>query len=244
MLFRSLIRTAGLQILMLFIAVAGVLASFPQAIQAFSREGVQRVGRAAAIATITAMSVFVIGRELMRVLVRQFPSMASVREISVADSITLPMPAFFELAVAIFEAVLFSGAVALFVAATRSWQKTWLAPSVTISLIFCVSLNASVTPREIPLMIATRVILALMAWVIGWYILNGNVLAWPLAALTSSLFESALALAQNEPAGLRLNAAILFLIALFTLIWTTWQKPIPHSESTVSDTPTSTTASG
>jgi hypothetical protein len=190
------------------------------------------------------MSVFVIGRELMRLLVRQFPSLASVRGVSIPDSISLPMPAFFDLISAIFEAVLFSGAVALFVASTRSWPKKWIAPAVTVGLIFCVSLDASVTAREIPLMIATRVILALLAYVIGWHVLGGNLLAWPLTALSSSLFQSALALAQNDTLGLRLNAAILFAIGLFTLIWTTWQKPIPYSESTATDTPTSTTTTG
>ena len=243
-LVTDLVRTAGLQILMLFIAIAGVLAAFPNAITAFSREGARGVGRAATIATLAAISLFVAGRELMRLIVRQFPSLVAVRDISIPDSVALPMPALFELASAIFEAVLFSGAVALFIAAVRTWEKKWLAPAVTMFLVFCVSLDSSVTASELPLMIITRLILAVMVWVIGWYILDGNVLAWPLAAFTAAVFQSGMALAQNDRADLRLNAAILFAIGLFTLIWTTWQKPIPNSESTVSDTQTSTTTAG
>ncbi len=215
----ALVTTAGLQILLIFIAIAGIQTVYPYALRAVSREGMARFGRAAATAAVTAMSVFVIGRAVTRLLIRQFPSMASVREISIPDGIGLPLPSMFELAEAIFDMVLLVGVVALFTAAVRTWKSKWAAPAVTMAIVFCVALSASVSPREMPLMIVTRLMLAALAWVIARYILNGNLLVWPLAAFTATLFESAASLAQNDRADLRVHAAVLFLIAVAALVW-------------------------
>jgi membrane protease YdiL (CAAX protease family) len=217
-LFTGLFTTAGLQILLIFVAIAGIYTVFPHAFALASREGVARFGRDAALGAVTAISVYVVGRALMQLLVLQFPSMAAIHEISIPDSIAVPLPSLFELLESIFDALMLSGAVALFVAAVRSWPKKWAAPVLTMAIVFCVSLNSRVSDREIALMVLTRIMLAVLVWVIARYILDGNILAWPVAAFTASLLQSATALAQNDRVDLRVHAAILFLIAVATLV--------------------------
>ena len=70
--------------------------------------------------------------------------------------------------------------------------------------------------------ILTSAALAVVAWVIARFVLDGNPLAWPLAAFTISLLESAASMAQNHRADLQVQAWIVFAIAMATLIWTAW----------------------
>jgi len=99
------------------------------------------------------------------------------------------------------------------------WKRAWTAPVLTMATIFCVTIDSSATPRELPMTLITSAALAAVVWIIARYVLNGNPLAWPLAALTTSLLESGASMIQNHRADLRLQGSIAFVIAIVTLIW-------------------------
>jgi membrane protease YdiL (CAAX protease family) len=218
----DLVRTAGLQIVMLFVAVAAIFAVVPHAAALLSRDGRWRFGQHAVVAAITTISLLLCGREALRLIAHAFPSIASVGDITVPDSVFLPVPAVIEIAEAIFGAVVFAGAAALFANAISMWKNRWAAPLVTMAIIFCITIDSSARTQELPMTILTSVALAGVAWVIARFVLDGNPLAWPLTAFTISLLESAAAMAQNHRADLEMQAWIVFAIAIATLIWTAW----------------------
>lgn len=215
----DLVRSTGIQILVLFIALAGMASLYPYAIALFRREGRQRFGRAAATAAVTAIGLLVAGRELLRLIAHRFPSIASVDEISIPSAISLPVPSLFETGDALFGTLLLCGAVALYATALGTWPKRWAGPAVTVAIVFCISLDSSARLAEMPLTIAAAIVVAVAVWLIGRFVLDGNLLAWPFAIFAASILHSAAVLAQNERADLRTHAAILATIAAAVVIW-------------------------
>ena len=140
----DVVRTAGLQILMLFIAVAAIFAVVPYASALLSREGRSRFGLHAVVAALTTIALLISGRETLRLIARAMPSIASVGDVSVPDSVYLPLPALMEIAEAIFGAVVFAGAAALFSNSIAVWKNRWAAPIVTMSKIPAVPINIAI----------------------------------------------------------------------------------------------------
>jgi membrane protease YdiL (CAAX protease family) len=216
------VRTAGLQILLLFVAIAAIFAVAPFAPAVASREGRARFGRHAVIAVLTTLGMLISGRAALRLIASIFPSIGSVGEISVPDAVVLPFPALIDVALAVVGAIVFAGGAALFAAAVASWKKRSAAAIATMSIIFCLALDSSATMAELPIAIGTSLALAAMAWVIARWILDGNPAAWPLAAFVVSLVESAAAMGQNHRPDLQAQAWIVFAVAAATLIWAAW----------------------
>ena len=215
----TLVRTVGLQIVVLFVAVAGILTVYPYATTLLSKAGRARFGRNAALAVLLAVSLLVIGRELARLAAHQFPAIASVSEISVPDEVAMPMPWAVDLASALYGAVLFSGAAALLGETMRHWKNRYASAIGVIALVFCATIDTSATLQELPLMLATSLGLALLTWVVARFVLDGNPLAWPLAAFTVSLLQSGLSMMVNHRADMRLSAAIVFVVAAAVMAW-------------------------
>ena len=213
------VRDAGLQILMIVAAVAAIFAAFPYASGMLSTDARRRFGRHATVAVLTAIGMLIAGRELVRFVAHQFPTVANVGEISVPDEVVLPFPLLTDLGTSIVGAVIFAGAAAAYSAAAATWKRAWTAPVLTMATIFCVTIDSSATPRELPMTLITSAALAAVVWIIARYVLNGNPMAWPLAALTTSLLESGASMIQNHRADLRLQGSIAFVIAIVTLIW-------------------------
>jgi membrane protease YdiL (CAAX protease family) len=216
------VRTAGLQILLLFVAVTAIFAVVPSAPAVFSHEGRRRFGRHAVIAVLTTIGLLISGRAALRLIEQAFPAIASAGEISVPDTVVLPLPALIEIAIAIVGAIVFAGAAALFATAVASWKNRSAAAIATISIIFCIALDSSASLAELPMTIGTSLALGSIAWVIARWILDGNPAAWPLAAFVVSLVESGAAMGQNHRPDLQLQAWIVFAVAAATLIWAAW----------------------
>lgn len=212
------VRDAGLQMLMIVAAVAAIFASRPYASGILSAESRRRFGRHAVVAVLVALGILVAGRELVRMAAHQFPSVANVGEINVPDEVVVPFPLLNDLATSIAGAVIFAGAAAAYAAAAATW-KPGRAAAITMAVIFCVTIDSSATPRELPMTLITSALLAAVVWTIGRYLLDGNPLAWPLAAFTTSLVESGVSMIQNHRADMQLQGSIAFAIAIATLIW-------------------------
>ncbi|HSP13663.1 MAG TPA: CPBP family intramembrane glutamic endopeptidase [Thermoanaerobaculia bacterium] len=216
------IRTAGLQILMLFVAVAAIFAVVPYAPAVLSREGRSRFGRHAVIAVLTTIGLLISGRAVLRLIAHAFPAIASVGEISVPDSVVLRFPALIEIAIAVIGSIVFAGGAALFATAVAAWKNRSAAAMATMAIVFCLALDSSATMQELPMTIGTSLALAVLAWVIARWILDSNPAAWPLAAFVVSLIESAASMGQNHRSDLQIQAWIVFAVAAATLIWAAW----------------------
>jgi membrane protease YdiL (CAAX protease family) len=226
----TIVIGTGLQILVLFIAVAGIMAVLPHARSLATVEARRRLGRAAAIAAATALGLLVAARELIRLVARQFPSIATVDEINIPNAVAVPLPSLFETTGALLAAVVLSGAVVLYAAAIRDWRRPWLAPAVTIAIIFAILVESSARLRELPLTLGGAAVMAVLLWFLARRVLGDNPLAWPLAVLVMSLLQAAAALAQNTRSDLRMHAAILAVIALATIIWVSAPAPAEARE--------------
>jgi membrane protease YdiL (CAAX protease family) len=213
------VRNVGLQILMIFVAVAGLAAAVPYAFRVISREGRRRFGQSAAVATLTAVAVFAAARELLRLIATRFRTFAAVEEIGIADAVALPFPAAFEMAQAVISAIVVSGVVALLMVAVSGWRGRRAAPVVLTAILFCTLLDTGTTLQQLPFSIAAALLLSLLVWFIARHVLNGNPLAWPLAAFATSLLQSGVEIAQNSRVDLRINGAILVVAAAAVLVW-------------------------
>ena len=215
----DLVRTAGLQIVVLFVALAGVLAVFPFAPGLLSKEGRRRLGAAAAIATLTAISIIVVTNELTHRVALAIPQWSSIGDIAIPEAVGVHLPVLLEAAEALLSAVILCGVAALYATAVRSWPPRVIA-IVTIAIAFCVSVNMDAQPGELPLMLGSAALYAVVVWLIARHVLGGNLLAWPLAAFTASVLQSGASVLQNDRTDLRMQGAMLLVLAVITLCWT------------------------
>ncbi|MGZ8868348.1 MAG: hypothetical protein ACXW2P_08390, partial [Thermoanaerobaculia bacterium] len=213
------VRSAGGQILLLFLALLGILSIYPNALRMLRREGRARLGSAAAIAAATAVALFAIYTETMRRIALLFPTRMQIDEIGVPSSLALPVPSLVEAGDALFGAIILTGAVALFATAIAPWKRRGLAQAVTAALIFGISVDIGAGPREVWLMLAGTAILTAVVWVIARFVLGSNFLAWPAAALVGSLLQSAGALLQNHRQDLLVHGMILLALGAAVIMW-------------------------
>ena len=213
------LRNVGLRLLGLFLAIAGVLSLMPHLTRYFSAEGRARLGRAAAVGAVSAIAILAIASELADRAASFFPQLARVSIVSIPGSLGAPLPAVMEVGQAILSTIVLSAAVALYAATVNSWPRRRVALAVTAAIAFCVMLDTSVMPREIPLMLLMTAAAAAVVLLIARYILGTNPLAWPATIFVASLLQSGAALVQNDRAALLLNGAALLILAAAVLLW-------------------------
>jgi membrane protease YdiL (CAAX protease family) len=207
------IREVGLQVGVMFLALAGLEAAVPYALSLFSREGRARFGRGAAVSALKAVSIGMLALVAQQFVARIFPSSASVT-LFAPDVVATPLPAVIETLQALFGAIIFAAAVALYSTAIRKHVAI-----VTIAAVFCVSVDPSATLAQAPLMLLRALAAALLAWVVARYVLDGNPLAWPLAVFIGSLLQTASILLQNHRPDLIANGVALIVFAAVAVAW-------------------------
>jgi membrane protease YdiL (CAAX protease family) len=213
-LITEFVRTVGLQAGIMFLALAGLEAAMPHMLGAVTRAGRARFGRSAVVAVLTALAILVLMDAVVGAVAHALPWTASV-ELSAPVQVATPFPALTEAAQALFGAIIIAAAVALYTTALPRKRLAF----VTIAAIFCASIDPIVTARQAPLMLACALVIALVAWVIARYVLNGNPLAWPLAVFTGATLNVAAVLFENHRPDLLANAVALVVLALAALIW-------------------------
>jgi membrane protease YdiL (CAAX protease family) len=207
------IREVGLQVGVMFLALAGLEASVPYALSLFTREGRARFGRGAAVSALTAVSIGVIALVFQQYAAKLIPSSVSVT-IFAPSEVATPLPAVIETLQALFGAIIFAAAVALYSTAIRQHIAI-----VTIAALFCLSLDPTATLAQAPLMLLRALVTALLAWVVARYVLDGNPLAWPLAVFIGSLLQTAAVLLQNHRPDLIANGVALLVFAAAAVAW-------------------------
>src|SRR6185295_2863234 len=125
-----------------FLALAGLEAAVPYATSLLRAEGRARFGRSAAVAALTALAIVAIGGGAWRWIE---PSVS----VNAPAEVAMPLPALFEGAQALFGAIVFSAAVALFALTMRKHAALTAA-----GLLFFATLDPSTTLQRAPLMLA------------------------------------------------------------------------------------------
>jgi hypothetical protein len=177
------VRDAGLQTGVIFLALAGLEAALPYALSLLRREGRARFGRSAAVAAVTALAIVVAVDMAMNWLDILIPSATSI-DFNVPNEVARPLPALIEGGQALFAAVVFSAAVALFTSAARNRVAI-----VAMIAIFFASLDPGASGAQAGVMLVHAAATALLVWLIGRFVLGSNPLAWPLAALLGALLQ-------------------------------------------------------
>lgn len=216
------VRTLGLQLGALLLALVAIDAMVPYVGSLASREARARLGRGAVIRALTAIATFTGVRLALSIVSRRFPSMLSIHAPEISSAVAIPVPALFELGEALLRAIQLSAAVGLFILAVRSFKRPGTRAAIAMIALFTSAIDSSADMRQMPLMLASAITIAILGYVIVRWILRDNVLAYPLAFFIAMTLQNASAMMRNHRFDLQANAiaelvAIVIVIAFFAL---------------------------
>lgn len=207
------VSDAGLQLGLLFLALAGLEAARPYALSLATREGRARFGRGAVVAALTAISILVVALVANQHLTQAVRSSAEV-ELSVMQEVATPFPALTEVAQALTSAIIAAAAIALYTTAVR--KRVAL---ITLIGLVLVTLDPTATLAQMPLMLLRALATALLLWLVARYVLDSNPLAWPLTAFLLLTLSGGTALLRNDRPDLLANGIALLAFGLAALVW-------------------------
>lgn len=214
----SFITSLGLRLGLLFLALAGLHAAIPFALDLGSREARARFGRGALLAALTTLSIVILALVANQHLAHAVRSSAEI-QISAPSEVAIPFPALSELAQAILGAIVASAAIALYANALRT-----RAAIVTMTGITLAMLDPSVTLAQTPLMLLRAIAVAVLVWLVAKYVLNGNPLAWPLTIFLTLMASAAAALLRNHRPDLLVNGVVVLVVAVAVMVWSVSAK--------------------
>jgi membrane protease YdiL (CAAX protease family) len=207
-LITAFVRDVGLQVGLMFLALAGLEAALPYALSVGTSEGRARFGRSAVIAAVTAIAILVLAGVAGRLI-------DDTVDLTAPSIVATPLPALIEGTQALFGAIVGAAAIALF---TTAIPRNYLA-LVTIVAIFCAAVDPRVLDAQAPLMFVRAAAVALLSWIIARYVLGANPLAWPLTIFTAATLQTAALLLQHHRTDLNVNAAVLLVLTAAALVW-------------------------
>ncbi|MGZ7032524.1 MAG: CPBP family glutamic-type intramembrane protease, partial [Thermoanaerobaculia bacterium] len=228
----SLVREVALKIVIIFLALAAIETAVPFAWQLVSPEGRRRFGRSAVMSAVTAIAVVGTVRAALAAISTMFPRAAMLRGFNVPPSVEVAVPSLIDLAQALYTTLITSGAVAMAAVGIASFpRKRGLTAAIVLTVIFCATLDPGATMAETPLMLLRAAVMAATLWLVARFVLNGNILAWPLAIFTAELLPSAIFLLQNHRTDLRAHAIVEIALVAAVLIWSAAATPpLSHDE--------------
>jgi membrane protease YdiL (CAAX protease family) len=216
----NIIRNVGLQLGAIFLAVAGLASAYPEAFHLARRDSRARLGRSAAIAALTTISIAVIFRIAEQVIALRFPALTSVHVLNAPDFVALPLPGVLGIVSTILRTLIACTVFGLFMLALRGFNgRPWLPATIGTIAIFLAALDASANLKETPLMLISAAVAAAVAFIVIRYILGANLLAYPLTIAVALLLGNATDLLQNHRPDLTLNAIAEIVISIALLIW-------------------------
>jgi len=222
----SVIAVTGVQIGILFLALAGIEAVYPRGLDWFRREGRARFGRAALIAALLAIGLALIRRLALQWMTQAFPSSASAGGVDIPQAVNMTLPSLLAIGEAALRAIEASAAVALFVVGLRGMPRAErFGDATAIAAIFFVSLDPTMRPPEAPFMLFSAATAAVLAWLIVRYVLGTNLLAYPIAVALAMLLASAATLLQNHRPDLIANAVVEIAASIALAVWIAGRGP-------------------
>jgi membrane protease YdiL (CAAX protease family) len=216
----DIILKVGLQMGMVFLAVAALAAAYPQAFHLAQRDARARIGRSAVVAALTVIAIAVLFRIGQQAIALRFPSLSAMQSFNVPDAAALPLPGLLGILSTILRTLTICSIFGLFLLALRGFtSKPWLPPTIGTLAVFFAVLDSSANLHQTPLMLVTAAATALLAFIVVRYILGANMLAYPLTIAVSMLVGNGADLLQNHRADLRLNGIVEIVVAVALLIW-------------------------
>jgi membrane protease YdiL (CAAX protease family) len=219
----DLLKDVGIRLGILFLAIIAIDAAIPYALDVVSREGRARFGRSALVAALTAVASFAAVRGVIQLIAARFPATANV-SLEISNLVAAPFPSVLTIGEALFDAVVASGLIAAFAFGVSSFRrKPWLRDAITIAVLFCASVRPDATFAQTPLMLFRAAALALLVWAVAKYVLDGNVLAWPLAVFIAVMVNGILSMAEHR-LDLHLHVLAVAVALVAMMIWVAWPK--------------------
>jgi membrane protease YdiL (CAAX protease family) len=216
----NIIRNVGLHLGAIFLAVAGLAAAYPEAFQLARRDSRARLGRSAAIAALTAISVAVLFRIAEQAIALRFPALTSVHGLNAPEFVAIPLPALLGIASTIIRTLMVCAVFGLFMLALRGFTaRPWLPATIATIAIFLAALDASANLKETPLMLFSAAVTAALAFILIRYILGTNLLAYPLTIAVALLLGNGADLLQNHRPDLTVNGIVEIVVAVALLLW-------------------------
>ena len=228
--FTSAARNIGLQLGVLFLAIAGLEAAYPGAFELRHRTGRARFGRAAVVGALATLALLVIREGVLEMIAIRFPSAAAVHALNVPPSLALPLPALLAAGETLIRTILGTAAVGLLIFALQGFRsRPWLPAAIATVIVFLATIDASVTAKQTPLMLAAAASLAAIAWVAVRFLLERNLLAYPLTIALAMLASNVGLLLQNHRPDLLANAIGEIAVIVALIIWIV--APAENSEA-------------
>ncbi|MGA8808011.1 MAG: CPBP family intramembrane glutamic endopeptidase [Thermoanaerobaculia bacterium] len=216
----NIIRNVGLQLGVIFLAVAGLAAAYPEAFHLARRDSRARLGRSAAIAAVITISIAIIFRVAEQAVALRFPSLTSVHGLNAPEFVAIPLPGVLGIATTIFRTLIACALFGLFMLALRGFTaRPWLPATIATIAIFLAALDASANAKETPLMLISAAVTAAIAYIVIRYILGTNLIAYPLTIAVALLLGNGADLLQNHRPDLTVNGIAEIVIAIALLIW-------------------------
>jgi membrane protease YdiL (CAAX protease family) len=227
----NIIRFIGLHLGVIFLAVAAIAAAYPQAFQLARRESRARLGRSAAVAAVTTISITVLFRVAEQLITLRFPTLASQFGLKASESVALPLPGLSGIFSTILLTLNICAAFGLFIVALRSFvTKSWLPTTIGIAIVFLTALDSSANLGQTPLMLVSAAVITLLAFVVIRYVLGTNLLAYPLTIALAILLGNAADLLQNHRRDLIINGIAEIVVAVALLIWAASPSLVVHAD--------------
>jgi membrane protease YdiL (CAAX protease family) len=229
----DIVRNVGLQMGMVFLAVAALAAAYPQAFHLARRDARARIGRSAVVAALTVIAIAVLFRIGQQAIALRYPSLSAMQSFNVPDAAALPLPGLLGILSTILRTLTICSIFGLFLLALRGFtSKPWLPPTIGTVAVFFAAMDSSANLHQTPLMLVTAAATALLAFIVVRYVLGANMLAYPLTVAVSMLVGNGADLLQNHRADLRLNGIVEIVIGVGLLIWAA--SPTPSTTETQS----------
>ncbi len=212
-LITKFVTDVGLQVGVIFLALAALEAAVPYALSVVTADGRARFGKSAVVAALTAIGVLLIADTVTRVAAHAMPWIGEVTLAAPREVATL-LPALTEGGSALTSAIVVSAAIALYALALQRW-----AAPITIVAVFLATLDPLATMQQAPAMLVRSLLFALIVWGLARYVLGANPLAWPLFILIGSMLQTAAMLARHSRPDLLANALALVVFAAAAAVW-------------------------
>ena len=216
----AVVRNVGLLLGIIFLAITGIEVACPSAFELRRRAGRARFGRAALVGALATIALIAIHQRAFNLIAVRFPNAVALPSLNVPANVAQPLPALLAIGEAVIQVIVGSAAVALFVVALRGLQwKPWVPAAVAITAMFLAGLDESATPAETPMMLASAASLAVLAWAAARYLLQRNLIAYPLTIALAALLTTASTLLQNHRPDLFANAMAEIAVIAALVIW-------------------------
>jgi membrane protease YdiL (CAAX protease family) len=216
----NIIRNVGLQLGAIFLTVAGLASAYPEAFHLARRDSRARLGRSGAIAAVTTISIAIIFRIAEQAIALRFPTLTSVHGLNAPALVALPLPGLLGILSTILRTLIGCTVFGLFMLALRGFNaRPWLPATIGTIAIFLAALDASANLKETPLMLISAAVAAALAFIVIRYILDTNLLAYPLTIAVALLLGNSADLLQNHRPDLTINAIAEIVLAIALLLW-------------------------